>query len=49
MDEMKFSFLVGIILSKREQNVHVLLNTDIQILPLVRSHSDLTLQPALVR
>ena len=49
MNEIKFSILVGINLSEREQNVHVLLNTDIQILPLVRSHSDLTLQPALLR
>lgn len=42
-------FLTGHHSIKREQNVDVLLNTDIQILPLVRSHPGLTLQPALVR
>lgn len=54
MNETKFSFLVGISLSicsfvLYEQNVHGLLNTDNQILPLVRNHSDLMLQPAWVR
>lgn len=50
MNGTKFRFFfTGDHSIKREQNVDVLLNTDIQILPLVRSHPGLTLQSALVR